>query len=130
MEFKEARIRAGLSIEQCAEYLSLSIRTVKSYDRCCNNVAAAELMRVLAGCFPKMARNKGGFSNWSFSNGYLYSDAGERFTSGDILAMRSDRELIKELLRCEKQDKKRFGMVVSSNVIAFPSKEISIKIPA
>jgi len=117
MEFKEARIRAGLTQENCALYLNLSVKTIKTYDSGKAPKTALELMNVLAGEFPSMTASRGGFKGWGFKNGLLYSESGDVFSSGDILAIKSDRELIKELLK-EKSEK----MAISGldNVIPFP----------
>lgn len=125
MDFTNARHIARMSRLEVMEYLQISKSTLYRYETTGKAPKPIiECLLMIGGRLPSFeyTKRKNDFTGWSFSNGYLYSDSGYRFTSGDILAIYPERELIKELTRKNKQMKKQLANRVSTNVIPFPSK--------
>lgn len=117
-----------MSVHDVANYLNISLSTVKRYDKTGKAPKAViDCLLMIGGRFPTIALERNGFNGWSFGQGYLWSPAGERFTSGDILSLRINQQLIESLyrsnlnLRLEKR-KNEVVRVEPSNVIPFPSK--------
>jgi len=130
MNFTDARHIAKMSKLEVMEYLKISESTIKRYEKSEKAPKAViECLLMIGGQLPNFAQ-KNNFSGWSFSSGYLYSPEGNRYTSGDIRAIYSDRELIKELTRLNKEIKKQVSMSVSDNVIPFPTRHIKNRILA
>lgn len=130
MDFTDARRIARMSRLEVMKYLQISKSTIYRYETTGKAPKPViECLLMIGGRLPSCGHTKrrDSFSGWSFSNGYLYSDSGYRFTSGDILAIYTDRELIKELTRKNKQMKKELANRISSNVIPFPTKNKSTK---
>lgn len=126
MNFTDARHSARMSLSEVAEYLEISLSTVKRYDKT-NKAprAVIECLLMIGGKFPSIAVKQNGFAGWSFGQGYLWSPGGERFTSGDILASRINQELINALYRSnlklrKQKEEKKLANTVSGNVIPFP----------
>lgn len=125
MDFKTARYAARMTPQQVAEYLELSPRTIARYEMTGKAPKAViECLLLLGGKMPSIGR-RNCFDGWSFGNGYLWSPAGERFTSGDVLSLRINQQLVESLHRSnvrmrksEEQEKAR----LPSNVIPFPLK--------
>ena len=129
MPFRDARHTARMSVQEVAEYLNISIATVKRYNKTGQAPKAViECLRMIGGRFPESSR-KDCFYGWSFGQGYLWSPGGERFTSGDVLASRLDQQLVDSLYRSNlklRNEKKNVANVGSSNVIQFrPRRERS-----
>ncbi|SFK41936.1 hypothetical protein SAMN04488079_11091 [Methylophaga sulfidovorans] len=99
MTYKQARYAARMTKKQVAEYLELSSRTVARYERTnCAPKVIIECLLLLAGKMPRIGRRHC-FEDWSFGNGYLWSPSGEKFTSGEILALHINQQLVDELYR-------------------------------
>lgn len=125
MDFTNARHIARMSRLEVMEYLQISKSTLYRYETTGKAPKPIiECLLMIGGRLPTFKNHRRGtsFYGWSFSNGYLYSDSGYKFSPGDILAIYPERELIKELTRKNKQMKKQLANRVSSNVIPFPSK--------
>jgi len=130
MDFTDARHIARMSREDIARYLDISPKTIKRYEQSGKAPKAIiECLLMIGGQLPNFAK-KNDFNGWSFSSGYLHSPEGNRYTSGDIRAIYSDRELIKELTRLNKELKKQADMSVQDNVIPFPTRHIKNRILA
>lgn len=124
--FRDARHTARMTIQDVADYLCISVSTVKRYDKTGKAPKAViECLRMIGGEFPAIARGRNNFNRWSFGQGYLWSPGGERFTSGDILASRLDAQLVETLHRSNlklRQEKEMLANVESARVIPFPVK--------
>ena len=130
MDFTNARHIARMSREDIARYLDISPKTIKRYESTGKAPKAViECLLMIGGMLPAFGQ-KNDFSGWSFSSGYLHSPEGNRYTSGDIRAIYSDRELIKELTRLNKELKKQAVVSVPDNVIPFPTRHIKNRILA
>jgi len=102
------------------EYLKISESTIKRYEKNEKTPKAIiECLLMIGGQLPNFAK-KNDFSGWSFSSGYLYSPEGNRYTSGDIRAIYSDRELIKELTRNMKTLREKEKQKIKNNIYKFP----------
>jgi len=120
MTFKDAKHTARMTTEQIAEYLNLSLATIKRYEKTGNAPKAViECLRLIGGQLPAFAM-RNDFKGWSFGGGFLWSPAGERFTSGDILAIIYDKQLIRNLQTDLNSHKKQFSNNVSAQIIQFP----------
>jgi len=120
MDFTTARHIAKMSRLEVMDYLKVSESTIKRYETGEAPKVVIECLRMIGGHCPEFClRND--FSGWSFGSGYLHSPEGNRYTSGDIRAIYSDRELIKELTRNNAELKKRVFSSVSDNVYHFPA---------
>lgn len=126
MTFRDARHIARMSVQDVAKYLDISLSTVKRYDKTGKAPKAViECLRMIGGRFPDIALPRNGFEGWSFGQGYLWTPAGERFTSGDILASRINQELVNALLKSEiasRRRKKRFSSG-ESKIVRFPDRK-------
>jgi len=121
MDFTEARQKARMTRSEVASYLNISVATIKRYEKSGKAPKAViECLLMIGGMLPAFGQ-KNDFSGWSFSSGYLYSPEGNRYTSGDIRAIYSDQELIRELTRLNKELKKKVSMSVPDNVYNFPA---------
>jgi hypothetical protein len=100
MDFRDARHSARMTVIDVAEYLNISVSTVKRYDRTGKAPKSViECLRMIAGYFPNIALPRNGFEGWRMRGGYLWSPGGDRFTSGDVLASRLNQELVDSLHR-------------------------------
>jgi len=134
MTFNDAKHVARMTTIQIAEYLNISISTIKRYEKTGRAPKAViECLRLIGGQLPKFAM-RNDFIGWSFGNGYLWSPAGDKYTAGDVLAIIYDKQLIKSLeIELTRQTKSRLlGRVqfedtdivihdVPSNIIPFPA---------
>jgi len=133
MEFTEARHIARMRRNEVMDYFQISKTTLTRYEQTGKApIAIIECLLMIGGHMPtfKHAQRRDNFSGWSFSDGYLYSDAGQKFTSGDLLAINIDRQLI----RCLELENKRLKKLVvqseTSNIIPFPTTHRDQKILA
>lgn len=125
MDFNEARYLSRMNKKEIAEFLGLSIQTINKYSRTGKAPESViQCLLMIGGHFPTF-KKKNSFCGWSFSDGFLWSPSGERFTSGDILSLRINQQLVDSLHRSnvkmrkkEEQEKGR----PPSNVIPFPLK--------
>ncbi|WP_297811124.1 hypothetical protein [uncultured Methylophaga sp.] len=122
MTFTDARHTARMTLCQVAEYLDISLSTVKRYDKTDKAPKPViECLRMVGGLFPDIAIKRNGFYGWSFGQGYLWSPGGERYTSGEILASRIDKALCDSLVvELDKAKKKNAANVESAEIIPFP----------
>ena len=125
MDFTDARHTARMSRKEVAQYLEISPRTIKRYEAGQKPPKAIiECLKMIGGEMPKFGLKRNGFEGWSLSNGYLYTDSGERFTSGDrelIKEIRKENKRIKEIIKEKEKEKK-------TNVIKFPKSGIKRKL--
>ncbi len=97
--FREARYAARMTKKQVAEYLQLSPRTMARYEQTnCAPKVIIECLLLLGGKMPTIGRRHC-FEGWSFGNGFLWSPSGEKFTSGEILALHINQQLVNKLYR-------------------------------
>lgn len=122
MTFTEAKNLSRMTLPEIANLLQLSIKTLTRYES--QNKAPQTIiitLMIIGGHIPAFNK-RNDFEGWSFGQGYLWSPAGERFTSGDVLAMRIDLALIRSQRIELEQLKSRSLVSGSSNVIPFPVK--------
>lgn len=125
MDFKSARYAARMTPEQVAEYLEISPRTISKYEMTGKAPKAViECLLLLGGKMPSIGR-RNCFEGWSFGNGYLWSPAGERFTSGDVLSLRINQELNESLYKAnvKLRNDAKLTKKKKSNIIPFPSRK-------
>lgn len=123
--FREARHNARMTVKDVAEYLQISISTVKRYDKTNHGPKSViECLRMMGGQFPAFSRRKNTFEGWSLGQGFLWSPAGEKFTSGDVLASRLDKALADSLYIANERlrKEKEAAREKTDNVIPFPSR--------
>lgn len=123
MDFKTARHTARMSPQEVAEYLDISPRTISRYEITGEAPKVViECLLLLGGKMPSIGR-RNCFKNWSFGNGYLWSPAGERFTSGDVLSLRINQELSESLYKAnvKLRNNAKVTKKKKSNIIPFPS---------
>jgi len=126
--FTDARHIARMTRNQVMEYLQISKSTVLRYEQ--NNKtpkAVIECLLMIGGQCPTFSM-RNDFTGWHFGSGFLYSPNGDKFTSGDVLAIKPNKALIQELENCLASSKKQVSKKVSSNVIQFPDRRESTKI--
>jgi len=122
MTFNDARYLTRMTLEEIAELLQLSLKTVTTYQKTNKAPQAVIITLMLIGGHIPDFTQRNDFAGWSFGQGYLWSPAGERFTSGDVLAVRIDRELIRSQ-RVELEELKSRSLVrESAQIIPFPVK--------
>lgn len=122
MDFVEARQRAKMTRKESAKYFKLSLSTISRYEKTGKApTAIIECLRMIAGDMPCFS-NTNDFTGWTFSGGFLWSPANDCFTSGDILAIIYDKQIIKELDHLLKEEKKRVLHDMKSNIIQFPDR--------
>lgn len=124
MNFRDARHLARMTVADVASYLNISPSTVKRYDNTgIAPKAVIECLRMIGGKFPDIAIKRNGFYGWSFGQGFLWSPGGDRYTSGDILASRFDRELADSLFRkFESERKQEIEKKESAVILPFPTR--------
>jgi len=126
--FTDARHIARMTRTQVMDYLKISKSTVLRYEQ--NNKtpkAVIECLLMIGGQCPTFSM-RNSFTGWHFGNGFIYSPNGDRFTSGDVLAIKPNKALIQELEKCLTSSKKQVSKKVPSNVIQFPLRRESSKI--
>lgn len=133
--FENLRQSARLSRSSCATYLQVNISTINRWIKgtAKPSYAVYELLRCVAGYIPAVSCHKSlDFKGWRFVDEYIYTSDGDRFTAGDILAIKimyqqlSDhRSTIKALKGQVKLLKSEVlsmnAPVVPDNVIKFPT---------
>jgi transcriptional regulator with XRE-family HTH domain len=129
MEFTEARHIAKMTRAETLDYLDISNSTLTRYERG-NKVpkSVIECLLMIGGRLPNFehTKRKDSFINWYFANGYLYTNNGERFTSGDINAIKKNLELIQEI-RKENKKLNVNNTKQRSNVVPFPTMNNRVK---
>lgn len=89
MDFIDARHTARMTRKEVSEYLQLTLRTINRYEESGKAPKAViECLLMIGGYCPTFSL-KNDFTGWSFGSGFLHSNSGYKFTSGDILAGRS-----------------------------------------
>lgn len=129
MDFKTARYKAKMTPEQVAEYLELSPRTIARYEMTGKAPKAViECLLLLGGKMPSIGR-RNCFQGWSFGNGYLWSPAGEKYTSGDILSLRINQSLNESLYKANLSLRNEAKLTENkkSNIIPFPVKRKDLR---
>jgi transcriptional regulator with XRE-family HTH domain len=122
MTFTDARHSARMTLQDVAEYLDLSLSTVRRYDKSGKAPKAViECLLMIGGYFPTFSLRKNGFEGWKLRQGFLWSPAGEKFTSGDVLASRLNLELVDSLYRSNLRLRSELesSVVAPVNVIDF-----------
>lgn len=100
MDFRDARHSARMTVTDVADYLDISLSTVKRYDRTGKAPKSViECLRMIGGYFPAIALPRNGFEGWRMRGGYLWSPSNECFTSGDVLSSRLNQQLVDSLHR-------------------------------
>jgi hypothetical protein len=120
MDFNDARHIAKMRRREIMQYFEISKSTLLRYEASGKAPKAIiECLRMIGGELPdfRFYKDRGSFKGWYFGGGYLYSNNGDKFKSGDILAIMKDRELIKELSKEKKTIK------IKNNVLPFPDRE-------
>ena len=119
MDFTDARHTARMSRKEVAQYLEISPRTIKRYEAGQKPPKAIiECLKMIGGEMPKFGLKRNGFEGWSLSNGYLYTDSGDRELIKEI---RKENKRIKEIIKEKEKEKK-------TNVIKFPKSGIKRKL--
>jgi hypothetical protein len=108
--------------KEIANLLQLNIKTVTTYQKTNNAPKPIIISLMLIGGHIPNFTQRNDFKGWSFGQGYLWSPSGEKYTSGDILASRIDKALIRELDREIKHIKKQSLVRESAQIIPFPVK--------
>ena len=124
MTFTDARHSARMTRKEVADYLNISMRTISKYEATEKAPKAIiECLLMIGGTCPNFSR-RNDFSGWTFGNGYIYSPAGDKFTSGDVMASIYDKQLIRSQRVELKALKKQLVKSVSSNIIPFPARRL------
>lgn len=91
MTFNDARYLSRMTLNEIANLFELSLKTVNRY-KSSNNAPRAIIvsLMLIGGHIPAFTK-RNNFAGWSFGQGFLWSPNGEKYTSGDILALRTDR---------------------------------------
>jgi len=109
MDFQGLRFEAGFnSRKSVSEYLQVNLSTVSRWEA--GEVkpphAVVELLRMLGGYLPAIGR-RDQWHGWRFDKEYLYTPNGDRYTAGDIMAVRTLYARLSnaraDVLRLEKQ---------------------------
>ncbi len=122
MTFNDARHLSRMTLPEIAEHLKLSIKTITRYKKTDKAPEAVIKYLMLVGGFIPSLGVRNDFTGWSFGSGYLWSPAGERFTSGDVLSLRVQLALIRSQRNELEQLKSRSLISESAQVIPFPVK--------
>ncbi len=122
MTFNNARHLARMTLEEIAEHLQLSLKTIKRYEET-NKAPRAVIycLKLIGGHIPTISK-RNDFTGWSFGSGFLWSPTGEKFTSGDVLSLRINLALIRSQRVELEQIKSRSIVRGSAKIIPFPSK--------
>jgi len=124
--FTDARHIARMTRVEVMDYLQISKSTVLRYEKTNKTPKAViECLLMIGGQCPTFSM-RNDFTGWHFGSGFLYSPAGDKFTSGDVLAIKPNKALIREL----EQSLKAKEIVLQerpSNVIQFPTSTRTIR---
>jgi len=127
MNFNEARYLSKMSLQEIADNLGLSLKTIKHYKEADKAPKAVIYCLMMIGGHIPAIGNRNDFKGWSFGHGFLYSPEGERFTSGDVKAGRYALQEMNRLYRAEnrkkQKEKNELSMRVSAQIIQFPVKQ-------
>ncbi len=120
MDFNEARYISRMNKKNVAEFLGLSLQTINKYSRTGKApTAVIQCLLMIGGNCPTF-KKRNSFSGWSFSDGFLWSPAGERFTSGDVLSLRINQQLVDSLYKSNTRNRKKKEVKPdASNIIRF-----------
>jgi DNA-binding XRE family transcriptional regulator len=124
MDFKTARLLSRMTLNEVAEFLGLSTRTVYNYEK--ENKAPKAVITCLSligGFMPEFGK-RNDFSGWSFGSGYLWPPEGDKFTSGDIRA--GSKALLSIELEYDQLNRKRLGNK-RSNIVPIPFKRNAVR---
>ena len=122
MDFNTARMLSRMTLAEISNLLSLSLKTVTKYKTENKAPRAVIISLMLIGGHIPCFTQRNDFKGWSFGSGYLWSPGGDRFTSGDVLAMRTDLALIRSLRSELRQIKSKSVVKGSAQIIPFPVK--------
>jgi len=119
MDFNDARHISRMSLSEISQYLAISMTTLKRYRKSGKAPKSViECLLMLGGRCPSFSlRND--FTGWSFNNGYLWSPAGDKFTSGDVLAGRPALIEMNRLHRIDVRRRKELKLVDGDKVVYF-----------
>ena len=111
-----------MTLQEIATVLGLSLKTVKRYEST-NNAPRVVVycLTLIGGHIPTFSK-RNDFTGWSFGDGFLWSPAGEKFTSGDVLSLRINLALIRSQRVELEQIKSRSIVRGSAKIIPFPSR--------
>jgi transcriptional regulator with XRE-family HTH domain len=117
MDFQILVHKAGLTQNEFCDLFNVSINTYKRYKQTNKiNQGIKVALQLMAGEIPFS-----GFKGWYFKSGLLSDSNGNRFSSGDILGIIYDRQLIKSLeIENLKLKQQLDRQILKSNVIQFP----------
>ena len=120
MDFLSARHAARMTTQEVADYLELSIRTVRRYEKTGKAPKSViECLLMIGGHCPTYSR-RNDFTGWSFGSGFLWSPEGEKFTSGDVRAGKHALLQLDTEFQIRTQKQRQFESQMTSNVILFP----------
>jgi hypothetical protein len=118
MDFSQYIHKAELSQNEFCRLFNVSFKTFQRYKKTNKYPLAVRIaLELVAGEVPYT-----GFEGWYFKNGLLCDSNGNKFSSGDILSIIYDRQLIKSLEIENKRLKKKVANRKPNNVIQFPTK--------
>jgi hypothetical protein len=122
MDFSQYIHKAELSQEEFCNLFKVSFKTFRRYKKTNRFPTSIKIaLQLMANEIPFS-----GFDGWHFKNGLLCDPNGNRFSSGDILAIVYDRQLIrnldKELEKLKKERKKETRK--SAKIYTFPPERI------
>lgn len=119
MDFLSARYAARMTTQEVADYLELSLRTIKRYESTGKAPKSViECLLMIGGHCPTFSR-RNDFTGWRFGSGYLWSPEGDRFTSGDVRAGRFALMQLDDQYR-RTRTKKENDYAKDSRIILFP----------
>jgi len=119
MDFLEARYLSRMTAQEVADYLDISLRTVKRYESTGKAPKAViECLLMISGRMPSFSR-RNDFTGWSFSSGFLYSPAGDKFTSGDVIAGKLASLEMNRLYRLDLRKRQQLKLITSPKIVYF-----------
>ena len=120
MDFLSARYAARMTTQEVADYLGISIRTVKRYEKTGKAPKSViECLLMIGGYCPTFSR-RNDFTGWRFGSGFLWSPEGDKFTSGDVRAGRHAMLQLDTEFNIRVRERQRIEAQASSNVLFFP----------
>lgn len=127
MDFLDARYSSRMTSKEVSDYLGISLRTIKRYERTGKAPKSViECLLMIGGHCPTFSR-RSDFTGWTFGQGYLWSPEGDKFTSGDVRAGKLAYMEIARQHRKSVRDRKQKGFP-TADIIPFPTTRIVRKV--
>jgi len=126
MTFTEAKGLSRMTFLEISVFFELTLKTVMRYhasDSAPKSIIVS--LQMIGGQMPSFSR-RNDFTGWSFGSGFLWSPAGDKFTSGDVQAGKYALLEMNRLHRIEVRERNKKPLK-TAQIILFPARFINQK---